>query len=63
VAIVAEKLYALMEVWADQQKILRYWTKYAFLRIVYSLSTFSLGCIKTPCDDAPKFGTVLAHLS
>jgi len=54
VAIVAEKKYTL-EVGADQQKILRYWTKYAFLRIIYSLSIFSLGCINTPWCDAPSF--------
>ena len=47
------KSYTL-EVWVDQQKILRYWTKYAFLRIIYSLSIFSTGCIKTPCGDAPS---------
>jgi len=43
---VAEKLYAGSR--ADQQKILRYWTKYAFLRIIYSLSIFcpSLDCTK-----------------
>jgi len=48
---------------ADQQKILCYSTKYAFLRIIYTLSIFSLGCIKTPWGDANKFGTILAHLS
>jgi len=32
----------MLEVGADQQKILRYWTKYAFLRIVYSSSIFSV---------------------
>jgi len=49
----------MLEVGADQQKILRYWTKYAFFRIIYSLSIFSLGCIKTPWV-SPKFGTVFS---
>jgi len=33
------------------------------LPVIYSLSIFSLGCIKTPWGDATRFGTVLAHLS
>ena len=40
--------------WAEQQKLSRYLTKYAFLRIIYSLSIFFLGCIKTPWGDAPQ---------
>jgi len=36
------------EVEADKQKISRYWTKYVFLHIIYSLSVFPLGSIKTP---------------
>jgi len=36
-----------LELWADLEKILRYWTKYAFLRIVYNLPIFSLGNIRT----------------
>jgi len=49
----AEKLYA-GSTGRDQQEILRYRTKYAFLRIIYSLSIFSLGCIKTPQGNAPN---------
>jgi len=47
------KKYTL-EVQADQQKILRYWTKYAFLRIIYSLSILSLGYITALWADAPS---------
>jgi len=32
------------------------------LRIIYSLSIFSVGNTRTPWGDAPKFDTVLAHL-
>ena len=39
---------SMLEVGAEQQKILCYWTKYAFLCIICSLSFFCLGCIKTP---------------
>jgi len=53
------KRYTL-EVGADQQKMLRYWTKYAFLRIILRLSIFFLGCIKTPRGDAPKFDDVFS---
>ena len=42
----------MLKVVADQQQILRYWTKYAFLRIIDSLSIFSLGNIRTPRGDA-----------
>jgi len=49
-----------LEVGAEQQKILRHWIKYAFLRIVHSLSVFSLGYIKTPWGDVPKFGTMFS---
>jgi len=44
----------MLEVWADQQKILHYWTKYTILRIIYSLSILFLGCIKTTCVDAQQ---------
>ena len=57
-AIVALK--CTLEVEADQQKILYYWTKYAFLQVIYSLSIFSLGNIRTPGSDAPKIGTVFS---
>jgi len=53
----------MLEVGVDLQKILCYWTKYAFLPIIYSLAIFSLGCIKTPWGAAPKFGNIfLEHL-
>jgi len=52
-----------LEVAANRQKILRYWTKYAFLCIIDSLSIFFLGGIKTPWGDAHKFDIVLAYLS
>jgi len=47
----------MLKVEADQQKTLRYWTKYAFLHNMHSLSISLLGCIKTPWDDIPNFGT------
>ena len=47
-----------LELGADQEKILRYWTKYAFLRIIYSLPIFSLGNIRTTWGNASKFGAV-----
>jgi len=34
--------------------------KILILRIIYSLSIFSLGCIKTPWSDAPKFGIIFS---
>jgi len=53
------KSYTL-EVGSNRQKILRYLTKYAsFWRIIYSLQTFTLGCIRTPWGDGPQFGTIL----
>jgi len=56
VAIVAEKLYA-----GSRGRVVD-WQK--ILRIIYSLSVFSLGCIKTQWGDAHKFGTIFfAHLS
>jgi len=49
-----------LKVAANQQKILRYWTKYAkFMRIISGWPAFSLGCRKIPWDDGPQFGTVL----
>jgi len=57
------KNYAL-EVGADKQKILRYMTRHAFLRIIYNLSIFSLGCIKiTRGVMPPSLVPFLAHLS
>jgi len=44
----------MLEVRVDQQKISRYWRKYAFLGIAYSLSIFSVGYIKTPWSDVPS---------
>ena len=35
-------------------KNLRYWTKCAFLRIIYSVSILSLGCVKILWGDAPS---------
>jgi len=58
---VAEKLCA-GSIGADQQKILRYWTKYESFCASYSLPIFSLGCIKAPWGDGLKFGTLVPHL-
>ena len=44
-----------LEVGIDQQEILRYWTKCAFFRIIYSLLAFSLYYVRTPWVDAPNF--------
>jgi len=53
----------MLTVGADQQEILRYWTKYAFLRITYCLSIFSLGCIKTLWGDVQSLNlTWMKHL-
>jgi len=46
------------EVEADQQKILCCWRNARFWRIIYSLATFSLGCIKTPWGHRPEFATI-----
>jgi len=48
-ANVAEKLYKnyMLEVAANQQKILHFWTKYEFLHNISCSLTFSLGCRKT----------------
>jgi len=56
-AIVTEKLYAKSrgrptENFALLDKIRK------FLRIISSLATISLGCMKTPCGDGFNFGTV-----
>jgi len=36
--------------------------KYAFLRMIYSLTIFSIGDIKTLCDDAPNLVPFSAFL-
>ena len=36
--------------------------KYAFLRMIYSLTIFSIGYIKTPCGDAPNLVPFSAFL-
>jgi len=45
--------------WAEQQKLSRYLTKYAFLRIIYTLSIYSLGCIQTSWVMPPTFDVVV----
>ena len=56
-AIVPEKLHAVSR--ADQQKILRYLTKYAFFsRIIYSVEPLPR-LQKNPWGDGPKFDTAL----
>ena len=55
--ILAETLYA--GVGADQQKILRYWTNYAFLRII-KVYQFSHYVAPKPRGVMPKFGTVFS---
>ena len=47
-----------LELGADQEKILRYWTKYAFLLIIYNLPIFSLGNIRTTWGNASTFDAV-----
>jgi len=57
----------MLGVGAEQQKILRYWTKYGFVNIIfiYSVLTFSLGCIKTPKGVMPHvchyFSAFIVH--
>ena len=48
---------------ANQQKILRYWTKYAFLSIIYSVGLCSAQVAEKPLGDGPKFDSFIAYLS
>jgi len=50
----------MLELGADQQKIFALLDKIRILRIIYSLSFFFLGSIKTPWGDAPKFVTAFS---
>ena len=54
----AEELYPGSK--DNQQKMLRYWTKYTIFGASFIVTNFPcISCMKTPWNDAPKFSTVL----